>query len=59
MYMDKSLVEATLYCLVNHFKNRIISHKSLCRTFLDQIHLFQDGNRTTCKILFANQINNI
>ena len=59
MYMEQSLVEAAWYCLVNHFKNRIISHKNLCRSFLDQIHLFQDGNSTTCKVLFVNQINNI
>ena len=59
MYMEQSLVEAAWYCLVSHFKNRIISHKNLCRSFLDQIHLFQHGNSTTCKVLFVNQINNI
>ena len=59
IYMDKSLVEAALYCLVDQFNDRIISHKDFCGTFLDQIHPFQDGNDTTCKILFANQINNI
>ena len=47
-YMDKSLVEATLYSLVNQFNNRIISHKDFCRTFLDQIHSFRDGTDRTC-----------
>ena len=46
--MDKSLVEATLYSLVNQFNDRIISHKDFCRTFLDQIHSFRDGTDRTC-----------
>ena len=57
-YMDKSLVKAAFYCLVDQFNDRIISHKDFCRTFLDQMHPFQDGNGRTCKILFADQINN-
>ena len=57
--MGKSLVEAALYSLVNQFNDRTISHKDFCKTFLDQIHLFRDGNGRTCKILFANQINDI
>ena len=48
IYMDKSLVEAALYSLVNQCNDRIISHKDFCRTFLDQIHSFQDGNDRTC-----------
>ena len=59
IYMDKSLAEAALYCLVDQFNDRIISHKDFCRTFLDQLHSFQDGNGRACKILFADQINNI
>ena len=57
--MDKSLVEAALYSLVDQFNDRTTSHKDFCRTFLDQIHPFWDGNGRTCKILFSDQINNI
>ena len=57
--MDKSLIEAALYSLVDQFNDRIISHKDFCRTFLDQIHPFRDVNGRTCKFLFAYQINNI
>ena len=54
IFMDKSLVEAALYSLVDQFNDRIISHKDFCRTFLDQIHPFWDGNSRTCKILFSD-----
>ena len=57
--MDNSLAEAALYSLVDQFNDRIISHKDFCRTFLDQIHPFWDGNSRTSKILFSDQINNI
>ena len=58
IYMGKSLIEAALY-YIDESNNRIISHKDFCRPSLDQIHPFQDGNGRTCKILFADQINNI
>ena len=57
--MNKSLIEAALYSLVDQFNDRIISHKDFCRTFLDQIHPFRDVNGRTCKFLFAYQINTI
>ena len=38
--MDKSLVEAALYSLVDQFNDRTTSHKDFCRTFLDQMHPF-------------------
>ena len=59
IYMDKSLIEAALYSLVDESNDRIISHKDFCRSSLDQIHPFQDGNGRTCKILFADQIDNV
>ena len=59
IYMDESLVETVLYCLVDQFNDRLISHKDFCRTFLDQIHPFRNGNSRTCKILFVDQIKNI
>ena len=49
----KSLVEAALYCLVDQFNDRIISRKDFCIT------IFVDGNGRICKILFADQVNNI
>ena len=51
--MDKYFIEAALYCLVDQFNDRLMSHKDFCRIFLDQIHSFRDGNGRTCKILFA------
>ena len=57
--MDKCLVEVALYSLVDQFNDTVISHKNFCRTFLDQIHPFRDGNGRTCKFLFSDQINNI
>ena len=57
--MDKSLIEAALYSLVDESNDRIILNKDFCRSSLDQIHPFQDGNGRTCKILFADQIDNV
>ena len=51
IYMDKSFVEVALI----QFNDRIISHKDFCRTFLDQIHPFQDGNGSTCKSFIFDQ----
>ena len=59
IYMDKCLVGVALYSLVDQFNDTVISHKNFCRTFLDQIHPFRDGNGKTCKFLFSDQINNI
>ena len=59
VYMDKSLIKPALYQLVGEFNERKVTHKEFCNTFLSLIHPFQDGNGRTCKILFADQINNI
>ena len=57
-YMDKSLIELALYQLVDEFNEKKLTHKQFCNIFLNLIHLFQDENGRTCKILFADQINN-
>ena len=57
-YMDKSLIELALYQLVDEFNKKKLTHKQFCNIFLNLIHLFQDENGRTCKILFADQINN-
>ena len=58
-YRDKSLIGPALYQLVDEFNERKLTHKQFCNIFLNLIHLFQDQNGRTCKILLANQINNI
>ena len=57
-YMDKSLIELALYQLVDEFNEKKLTHKQFCNIFLNLIHPFQDENSRTCKILFADQINN-
>ena len=37
IYKDKSLVEFALYCLIDQFNNRKLSHKEFCTIFLDNI----------------------
>ena len=56
IYFGKSFAEAALYCLVDQFNDRIVSHKDFCIFFLDQINPFRDGNGKRCKILFVDQI---
>ena len=43
IYMDKSLVEPALYCLIDPFNDRKLSHKEFCTILLDNIHPFRDG----------------
>ena len=52
MYLDKSLIEQTLYLLLDEFNERKVTHNQFCKNFLDLIHPFKDGNGRTCKILF-------
>ena len=59
IYMEKRYIENALYCLVDQFNDRLISHKDLCETFLYQMHPFRDGNDRTYQILFVKQINNM
>ena len=59
MYLGKRYIENTLYRLVDHFNDRLISHKYFCKTFLNQVHPFRDASSRTCKTLFVDQINNI
>ena len=59
VYMDKSLIKPALYQLVDEFNERKVTLKEFCNTFLNLIHPFRNGNGRTCKILFADQINNI
>ena len=51
-YMNSSKIESELYNLVDKFNERQISAVTFCKTFLDAIHPFKDGNGRTCKILF-------
>ena len=51
-YMNSSKIESELYNLVDKFNERQISAAAFCKTFLDEIHPFKDGNGRTCKILF-------
>ena len=51
-YMNSSKIESELCNLVDKFNERQISAAAFCKTFLDEIHPFKDGNGRTCKILF-------
>ena len=59
VYLDKSLIKPALYQLTDEFNERKVTHKEFCDTFLNLIHPFRNENDRTCKILFADQINNI
>ena len=54
-YLDFSKIEFELYKLVDLFNDRYITNRDFCRTFLNEIHPFLDGNGRTCKILFENR----
>ena len=56
MYMDKRYTENALYCLVDQFNDRLISHKDFCETFLKQIHPFRDENNRTLESPSMQQI---
>ena len=51
-YMNSSKIESELYTLVDKFNERQISAVTFCKTFLNSMHPFKDGNGRTCKILF-------
>ena len=51
-YMISTKIESELYTLVDEFNERKISARDFCRSFLDKIHPFKDGNGRTCKVLF-------
>ena len=51
MCLDKTIIEAALYQLVDEFNERKVTHNQFCNIFLDLIHPFRYGNGRTCKIL--------
>ena len=51
-YMNSGKITSELYSLVDKFNERQISAVAFCKTFLDSIHPFKDGNGRTCKVLF-------
>ena len=51
-YMISTKIESELYTLVDEFNERKISAREFCKSFLNKIHPFKDGNGRTCKVLF-------
>ena len=41
IYMHKCLVEPALYCLIDQFNDRRLSHKEFCAIFLEIFILFE------------------
>ena len=54
-YLDFTLIEFELYKLIDLFNDRYITDREFYHTFLNEIHLFLDGNGRTCKILFEDR----
>ena len=52
-YIDWCDIESAFYALFDHFNYQFITKKDFCERFLNDIHLFKDGNGRTCKILFV------
>ena len=57
-YMSVNKIEPALYGLVDHFNDRKITPRQFCLVSLDEIHPFVGGNGRTCKVLFADKIEN-
>ena len=56
MHINKELIENKLYQIIDQFDESKITSTRFYSIFLNKIHLFYDGNSTTRKILFANDI---
>ena len=56
MYMDKELIEDTLYQIIDQFNERKITSTEFYSILLNKIHPFYDGNGRTCKILVHHHI---
>ena len=52
-YMDWCNVEFALYALVDYFNYCLITKKEFCEMFLNDIHLFKNGNGRTRQISFV------
>ena len=57
-YMSINKIEPALYGLVDNFNDRKITPRQFCMVFFDEIHPFVDRNGRTCKVLFADKIEN-
>ena len=55
MYMDKELMEDTLYQIINQFNEIKFTSTKFYSMIVNKIHPFYDGNDKLCMILFANE----
>ena len=59
MYMDKGLIKYKLYQIIDQFNERKLHLQKFYSILLNRIHPFYDGNSRMCKILFANDNDDI